>query len=81
MLLWFYGTPMIPVLLMGVLMHNPKIFYPLNNKVLEGVIGVVAIVSTYIWAAMLVGWGIMCLLHFSHLRHVQDASNVVTLKQ
>lgn len=59
MLLWFYGTPMIPVLLMGVLMHNPKIFYPLNNKVLEGVIGVVAIVSTYIWAAMLVGWGIM----------------------
>ncbi len=61
MLLWFYGTPMIPVLLMGVLMHNPKIFYPLNNKVLEGVIGVVAIVSTYIWAAMLVGWGIMWL--------------------
>lgn len=61
LLLWLYGTPMIPVLLMGVLMHNPKIFYPLNNKVLGGLISVVAIVSTYIWAALLVGWGIMWL--------------------
>ena len=61
LLLWFYATPMVPVLLMGVLMHNPKIFYPLNNKVLGGLISVVAIVSTYIWAALLVGWGIMWL--------------------
>lgn len=61
MLLWFYGTPMIPVLLVGVLMHNPKIFYPFSNKALMSLVSIVAIVSTYIWAALLVGWGIMWL--------------------
>ena len=60
-LLWFYATPMIPVLLICVLMHNPKIFYPLSNKALIIITSVLAIVSVYIWAALLLAWGIMWL--------------------
>lgn len=60
-LLWLYATPMIPVLLMGVLMHWPKIFYPLNNKVLSIIIIAVSVVSAYCWTALLLAWGIMWL--------------------
>ena len=60
-LLWLYATPMIPVLLLCMLMHNPKIFYPLSNKVLNGLMLVITIVSSYVWGALLVGWGIMWL--------------------
>ena len=60
-LLWLYATPMIPVLLIGVLMHWPKIFYPLSNKALSLVIMVLGVVSAYCWAALLLAWGIMWL--------------------
>lgn len=63
-LLWLYATPMIPVLIMGILLHFPKVFYHLGNKTLNTIISVIALVSTYIWTGLLLAWGIpwLCLL-------------------
>lgn len=60
-LLWFYATPAIPVLLIAVLMYYPKLFYPLSNKALSIIASVISIVFTYIWASLLLAWGIMWL--------------------
>lgn len=60
-LLWLYATPMIPVLLLGILLHFPKLFRPLNNKTLSAVFLIVALVSVYCWTALLLAWGIMWL--------------------
>lgn len=60
--LWVYATPMIPVLLIGVLMHYPKTFYALSNGVLNKLIWVVSIVSSYVWLCLLIAWGLPSLL-------------------
>lgn len=60
-LLWLFVTPMIPVFLIGCLMHVRQVFYPLNDKVLGMVVSIVAIISTYIWATMMLAWGMMLL--------------------
>ena len=60
-ILWLYATPMVLVLLIGVLMHNPKIFYPLSNKTLNVIMLSVTVISAYVWTALLIGWGIMWL--------------------
>lgn len=60
-LLWLFVTPMIPVFLIGFLMHVRPIFYPLSNKVLGTIIAIIAVISTYIWATMMLAWGMMML--------------------
>lgn len=59
--LWLYVTPMVPVLLLCVLMHYPKILYPLSNKVLFVIMLALSVVCTYLWGVLLLGWGIMWL--------------------
>ncbi len=59
--LWLYATPLVPVLLIAVLMHNPKILYPLSNKVLFTIMLILTFVCTYVWGVLLIGWGIMWL--------------------
>lgn len=60
-IIWFYVTPMIPVLLIGVLMHYRKVFYFLSNRVLSVLMLTLTVVCTYLWGVLLLGWGIMWL--------------------
>jgi hypothetical protein len=60
-LIWMYATPMVPVLLLAVLMHYPKLLYPFSNKVLDVTMIILSIVFSYLWGVLLVGWGIMWL--------------------
>lgn len=60
-LIWLYATPMIPVLLVAVLMHFPKILYPFSNRALYVFMLILTIAGAYLWGALLVGWGIMWL--------------------
>lgn len=57
-LLWLYATPMIPVLLIGVLMHYPKVFHMFSNGALRSLILIVSAVLSYLWLTLLVVWGI-----------------------
>lgn len=60
-IIWLYVTPLIPVLLLCVLMHYPKILYPFSNKALFILMLVLAFACTYLWGVLLLGWGIMWL--------------------
>ena len=59
--IWLYATPMVPVLVLALLMHFPKVLYPLGNRTLYVTMLVLTIVCAYLWGALLVGWGIMWL--------------------
>lgn len=61
-ILWWIALHLILLFLMGALMHFPKVFYPLNNKILRYLFYIVAIISTYIWFVLLVAWGMHWIL-------------------
>lgn len=60
-ILWLYATPMVPVLIIALLMHYPKVLYIFNNKNLNFIMLALTIICAYIWGALLIGWGIMWL--------------------
>lgn len=56
-LLWLWLTPLMPMALMGVLMHLPATFKPLNNLALRGLMILVGLVSCYVWFVAIQMWG------------------------
>ena len=56
-LLWFYATPSLPILLIGILMHIRQVFYPFSNSALRWMILIIAPICSYIWFVLLLAWG------------------------
>lgn len=57
--IWIYLTPYIIPLLMGVLLHYPKVFYRINNLPLRIIILLTTLLSLYVWIGMMLMWGII----------------------
>lgn len=66
-LIWFYLTPYIVPLLMGVLLHYPKVFFKINNLPLRIIILLTTLVSLYIWMGIMMMWGMMSLFLIIYL--------------
>lgn len=56
-LVWIYCTSSLPVLLMGWLVIYPKVYAKLGDRTLKTAMFVVAAVSFYYWAVLMLGWG------------------------
>lgn len=55
--LWMFGLQTIPTLLMGWLLKFPPVFALLKDSWLKIIIFLVAIASCYVWAVMMLAWG------------------------
>lgn len=66
-LMWLFLPPALPVLLIGVLMHFRKVFYPLGNKTLILITLCVSLLSTYVWMALMLAWGMFSICLFVYL--------------
>lgn len=54
---WMFLSQQIPVLAMGWLVKYPRIFCFLSDGWLKALMGLVTIVSAYIWSVMMMAWG------------------------
>lgn len=65
-LIWLFLTPFLPTLLIGMLLHFRKVFYPLGNKTMLVITLLVTLFSTYIWILAMLAWGMLsfCLLFY-----------------
>lgn len=63
-MIWLFLTPFLPTMLIGILLHFRKVFYPLGNKTMLLVTLLVTLLSTYIWILAMLAWGMysFCLL-------------------
>lgn len=56
-LLWIFAVGSIPLIIVYELMWCPKVFYYLSDRMLKVLMALVAIVFTYYWVIVLMGWG------------------------
>lgn len=57
LLVWFFATGAILVLLIGWLTSFPLVFKPLNDSVLKIIIIIVGLIGFYWWAVVTLAWG------------------------
>jgi len=55
--LWMFALQTVPTLLMGWLMIFPPVFAFLKDTWLRALLFIVALVSCYVWAVMMMAWG------------------------
>ena len=57
--IWLFLTPFLPTLLIGVLLHFRRVFYPLGNRSMLLLTLIVTLFSTYIWILAMLAWGMI----------------------
>lgn len=58
-LLWLYLPSMIPTLLIGALLHKREVFRGIGNTKMMLILLLVTLISTYLWAGMMIAWGML----------------------
>lgn len=56
-LMWLWLTPLMPLAVVGALMHTPATFKPVNNLALRVLMMLVTAVSCYVWFVAIQMWG------------------------
>ena len=69
--IWLFLTPFLPTLLIGVLLHFRRVFYPFGNKTMLLVTLIVTLFSTYIWILAMLAWGMYSLFLLFYLWPMQ----------
>ena len=62
MILWWLALPVLPLFIIAALLHFPKVFYPISNRILRYIAYTIAAVCTYIWFVLLLAWGMHWIL-------------------